>query len=293
MAARPDAMVHQLTDLSSMDLAATARLRLEGTRNLVEAAKAAGIYPMGPTIAFREFVQFDGDFGIALRLEDSQADLPLSTLLALVNYFGKRGGFFQLQVPPEPADALDSQWTLLTRPAGAFPINGMLQMLDDGRLTDGQGRTVDFTQTLVLMTSNLRHADQVRQFFRPEFVNRLDEILVFDALEPGQIRKIVDVQTARLAKHLAEQEIGLELTDAAKDELAKQGYSPEFGARPLKRAIQKNVQNLLADAILGGKVVRGDVAVVDVSKGNFWVSARKPETEAGAEKSGAKLGSAG
>lgn len=97
----------------------------------VEAAKAAGIYPMGPTIAFREFVQFDGDFGIALRLEDSQADLPLSTLLALVNYFGKRGGFFQLQVPPEPADALDSQWTLLTRPAGAFPINGMLQMLDD------------------------------------------------------------------------------------------------------------------------------------------------------------------
>jgi len=107
------------------------------------------------------------------------------------------------------------------------------------------------------------------------------------ALEPGQIRKIVDVQTARLAKHLAEQEIGLELTDAAKDELAKQGYSPEFGARPLKRAIQKNVQNLLADAILGGKVVRGDVAVVDVSKGNFWVSARKAEN---AEASGPKLG---
>ncbi|MFO1008514.1 MAG: AAA family ATPase [Planctomycetota bacterium] len=166
-------------------------------------------------------------------------------------------------------------------------FNVLLQMLDDGRLTDGQGRTVDFTQTLVLMTSNLRHADQVRQFFRPEFVNRLDEILVFDALEPGQIRKIVDVQTARLAKHLAEQEIGLELTDAAKDELAKQGYSPEFGARPLKRAIQKNVQNLLADAILGGKVVRGDVAVVDVSKGNFWVSARKAEN---AEASGPKLG---
>lgn len=97
----------------------------------VEAAKAAGIYPMGPTIAFREFVQFDGDFRIALQSEDSQADPPLATLLALVNYFGKRGGFFQLQSPPESADTLDSRWTLLTQPTGAFPINGTLQMLDD------------------------------------------------------------------------------------------------------------------------------------------------------------------
>jgi ATP-dependent Clp protease ATP-binding subunit ClpB len=151
----------------------------------------------------------------------------------------------------------------------------LLQLLDDGRLTDGQGRTVDFTQTLVLMTSNLRQADQVREFFRPEFINRLDEILVFDPLAPEDIRKIVDVQVGRIAKHLREQEIGLELTDAAKDELAKQVYSAEFGARPLKRAIQKHVQNLLADAILSGKVARGDTAVVDVSRGNFWVEPRK------------------
>ncbi|MBI5362620.1 MAG: AAA family ATPase [Planctomycetes bacterium] len=169
----------------------------------------------------------------------------------------------------------------------------LLQMLDDGRLTDGQGRTVDFTQTLVLMTSNLRHVDQVRQFFRPEFVNRLDEILVFDPLAPEQIRQIVDVQVARIAKHLAEQEIGLELTNAAKDELAQQGYSPEFGARPLKRAFQKHVQNLLADAILSGKLAHGDTAVVDVSKGNFWVAARKPATETGAEQHAPKVGSAG
>src|SRR5262249_19280164 len=105
-------------------------------------------------------------------------------------------------------------------------------------------------QTLVLMTSNLRSEGQVRAHFRPEFVNRLDEILVFEPLTKEQIRSIVDIQLARLQKHLAEQEIRVELTSAAKDRLAEEGWSPEFGARPLKRAIQKHVQNLLADAIL-------------------------------------------
>jgi ATP-dependent Clp protease ATP-binding subunit ClpB len=152
----------------------------------------------------------------------------------------------------------------------------LLQLLDDGRLTDGQGRTVDFTQTLVLMTSNLRNENQVRNFFRPEFVNRLDEILVFDALTQAQLRSIVAVQTQRIAQHLAEQEIALELTDAAMDALAKEGFDPEFGARPLKRAIQKHVQNLLADAILAGRVQRGDTAVIDVSNDKFWISTRKP-----------------
>ncbi len=152
----------------------------------------------------------------------------------------------------------------------------LLQILDDGRLTDGQGRTVDFTQTLVLMTSNLRNESQVRDFFRPEFLNRLDEVLVFQPLTREQIRQIVDVQIQRLAKHLAEQEIGLEVTDAAKDELARQGWSEEYGARPLKRAIQKNVQNALADAILAGRIQRGDVAVVDNSGEKFWVSPRRP-----------------
>ncbi|MBL8860470.1 MAG: AAA family ATPase [Planctomycetes bacterium] len=153
----------------------------------------------------------------------------------------------------------------------------LLQILDDGRLTDGQGRTVDFTQTLVLMTSNLRDESQVRDFFRPEFVNRLDEVLVFQALTREQIRRIVDVQIARIAKHLAEQEIGLEVTEGAKDELARQGWSPEYGARPLKRAIQKNVQNALADAILAGRIARGDAAVVDNAGERFWVAPRKAE----------------
>jgi ATP-dependent Clp protease ATP-binding subunit ClpB len=151
-------------------------------------------------------------------------------------------------------------------------FNVLLQLLDDGRLTDGQGRTVDFTQTVVLMTSNMRHEDQVREFFRPEFINRLDDILVFEALTQEQLRQIVEVQLERLQRHLAEQEIKLELTDVAKDELARLGYSPEFGARPLKRALQKHVQDLLADAILAGKVLPGDTAVIDSSKDRFWVS---------------------
>jgi ATP-dependent Clp protease ATP-binding subunit ClpB len=156
-------------------------------------------------------------------------------------------------------------------------FNVLLQLLDDGRLTDGQGRTVDFTQTVVLMTSNLRKEEQVRNFFRPEFINRLDDILIFDSLQPDQIRRIVDVQLARIAKHVAEQEITLEVTDAAKDALAAEGFDAEFGARPLKRAIQRNVQNLLADAILSGRVAGGDTAVIDVSAGKYWIGTRKPQ----------------
>jgi ATP-dependent Clp protease ATP-binding subunit ClpA len=100
---------------------------------------------------------------------------------------------------------------------------------------------------------------------------------VFDSLTADQIRLIVDVQLKRIAKHMSEQEIGLEVTDAAKDLLAKEGFDTEFGARPLKRAIQKHVQNLLADAILTSKVAPGDTAVVDVSNGKFWLTARKAE----------------
>ena len=164
----------------------------------------------------------------------------------------------------------------------------LLQLLDDGRLTDGQGRTVDFTQSLVLMTSNLRGEDQVKNYFRPEFINRLDEVLVFDALQPSELRQIVDVQLKRLAQHLAEQEIELEVTNAAKDQLAEEGYSTEFGARPLKRAIQKHVQNPLADAILQGTLQRGERGVVDYTGGSFVVSAHAHEaTDADTQTVGA------
>jgi ATP-dependent Clp protease ATP-binding subunit ClpB len=165
-------------------------------------------------------------------------------------------------------------------------FNVLLQLLDDGRLTDGQGRVVDFTQTLILMTSNLRNEGQVRQFFRPEFINRLDEVLVFEALTREQIRSIVDVQVKRIERYLKEQEIKLLLSAAARDQLADEGWSPEFGARPLKRAIQRNVQNLLADAILAGKLRQGDLAWVDYDKGVFQVLA-KPQEPAQAEMAGA------
>jgi ATP-dependent Clp protease ATP-binding subunit ClpB len=159
-------------------------------------------------------------------------------------------------------------------------FNVLLQILDDGRLTDGKGNVVDFTQTLVLMTSNLRSTEQLREFFRPEFINRLDEVLVYRKLEQDQIAKIVDVQLARVAKHLAEQEIGLELTTVAKDKLAAEGWDEEYGARPLKRAIQRRVQNLLAEAILSGKLGRGDLARVDWRLGNFTLEARAGNAKA-------------
>ena len=153
-------------------------------------------------------------------------------------------------------------------------FNVLLQLLDDGRLTDGQGRTVDFSQTLILMTSNLRGEDQLREFFRPEFLNRLDEVLTFEALKPEQLEAIVDVQIGRLAKHLADQDLSIELTEAAREQLAKEGYDPEFGARPLKRVIQRRILNPIADGILAGTLSRHQIARVDWDGTSFQVQAR-------------------
>jgi ATP-dependent Clp protease ATP-binding subunit ClpB len=159
-------------------------------------------------------------------------------------------------------------------------FNVLLQLLDDGRLTDGQGRTVDFTQTLVLMTSNLRNDSQVHDFFRPEFLNRLDEVLTFEALDRNQIRAIVDVQLDRLARHLAHQEIEIDVSDPARECLAAKGYEPEFGARPLKRAIQRHVQDPIAEAILAGEVGPGSLARVTWSeKGGFTVEGEARQSD--------------
>ena len=160
-------------------------------------------------------------------------------------------------------------------------FNVLLQLLDDGRLTDGRGRTVDFSQTLVLMTSNLRGAEQVTEFFRPEFINRLDEVLTFDALTRAELRSIVDVQVSRLARHLAERDIELELSDSAREHLADLGFSPTFGARPLKRAIQKHVQNPLAEAILEGRLVGGQTAWVDHFEATGFVVEPRERVAAG------------
>jgi ATP-dependent Clp protease ATP-binding subunit ClpB len=145
----------------------------------------------------------------------------------------------------------------------------LLQILDDGRLTDGQGRTVDFRNTVIIMTSNLRSADQMQEFFRPEFLNRIDEVVVFHALSKEQLADIVELQLRRLRERLAERGLGLELTDAAKKQLVEAGWDPTYGARPLKRAIQRLVENPLALRLLEGEFAEGDTVRVDVDDGEL------------------------
>jgi ATP-dependent Clp protease ATP-binding subunit ClpB len=170
--------------------------------------------------------------------------------------------------------------------------NVLLQVLDDGRLTDGQGRTVDFKNTVIILTSNIGSAqlqaieeragidagtrrelarravlDEVRKVFRPEFLNRLDEIVVFNRLEASQIRHIVDIQLERFAKRLDRRELTLTVSDAAKDLLAEVGWDPQYGARPLKRAIQKHLEDALARRVLAGEFPPGTRILVDRSPG--------------------------
>ncbi|MEI7553630.1 MAG: AAA family ATPase, partial [Verrucomicrobiota bacterium] len=165
-------------------------------------------------------------------------------------------------------------------------FNVLLQVLDDGRLTDGQGRTVDFRNTVIIMTSNLgsqviqemageRHYERMKAavleivggHFRPEFVNRIDEIVVFHTLGRGEIRRIVDIQVGQLRKRLGEREIGLELDDTALDRLGEAGFDPVYGARPLKRAIQSELENPLAQRLLRGEYVAGDTIRVSTTAG--------------------------
>jgi ATP-dependent Clp protease ATP-binding subunit ClpB len=157
----------------------------------------------------------------------------------------------------------------------------LLQILDDGRLTDGHGRTVDFRNTVLIMTSNLRSAAQMHEFFRPEFLNRIDEVVEFHQLTREQLAEIVELQLARLRERLADRGISLELTDAAKEALAEAGWDPSFGARPLKRAIQRLVENPLALRLLGGDFFDGDTVRVDAEDGQITFekrAAREPVT---------------
>jgi ATP-dependent Clp protease ATP-binding subunit ClpB len=144
-------------------------------------------------------------------------------------------------------------------------LNVMLQLLDDGRLTDGKGRMVDFRNTVVVMTSNLRDQESLRAQFRPEFINRIDEIVFFHSLDQAHIKQIVDIQLRGLLKRLSERKITVELTDAAKDFLVREGYDPVYGARPLKRALQRRLLDPLALRVLDGAFREGDTVVVDVA----------------------------
>jgi ATP-dependent Clp protease ATP-binding subunit ClpB len=166
-------------------------------------------------------------------------------------------------------------------------FNTLLQLLDDGRLTDGQGRTVDFKNTLVILTSNIGTAElgaledrrdldavekertgehvvqeALRQHFRPEFINRLDEIVRFRRLGREQVRSIVDIQLGELAKRLKKRDLSLDVSEAAKELLAELGWDPQFGARPLKRAIQKHLEDSLAKKLLAGEFLPGETVFV-------------------------------
>ncbi len=145
----------------------------------------------------------------------------------------------------------------------------LLQILDDGRLTDGQGRTVDFRNTVIIMTSNVRSAEELRERFRPEFLNRIDEIVVFEPLMREQLGEIVELQLVRLRERLAERGLQLELTDAAKELVTEAGWDPTYGARPLKRALQRLVENPLALRLLEGDFGEGDTVLVDAADGEL------------------------
>ncbi|HKF94464.1 MAG TPA: ATP-dependent chaperone ClpB [Gammaproteobacteria bacterium] len=187
----------------------------------------------------------------------------------------EEGGYLTEAVRRKPYSVI-----LLDEVEKAHPdvFNVLLQVLDDGRLTDGQGRTVDFRNTVIVMTSNLgsqviqemageENYDQMKaavmevvgQYFRPEFINRVDEIVVFHPLGKSQLRAITRIQLGYLRRRLAERELGLEITDAALDKLGEAGFDPVYGARPLRRAIQHQIENPLAQQLLAGKFVPGDI----------------------------------
>jgi len=177
-------------------------------------------------------------------------------------------------------------------------FNILLQVLEDGRLTDSKGRTVDFRNTVLIMTSNVgaqelrknryvgfnlqdsdhdyegmksKMLEELKKTFRPEFLNRVDEMIVFHSLEKEHLRKIVSLMSNELSKRLKEQEIELILTDEAQEKIAEIGYDPEYGARPLRRAIQKHIEDRLSEELLKGEVLTGGKVTIDVKDKEFVV----------------------
>lgn len=199
----------------------------------------------------------------------------------------EEGGYLTEAVRRKPYSVI-----LLDEIEKAHPdvFNVLLQVLDDGRMTDGQGRTVDFKNTVIVMTSNLgSHKIQsmedsdpalvklavmaeVRTHFRPEFINRVDEIVVFHALDAKNIGAIAKIQLRILEQRLAKLEIGLEISEAGLQKIAEAGFDPVYGARPLKRAIQQEIENPLSKQILAGKFGPKDVVRVDVDHGQLSFS---------------------
>ena len=236
------------------------------------------------TKALAEFLFDTGDAMIRLDMSEFMEKHSVARMIgAPPGYVGyEEGGYLTEAVRRKPYSVI-----LLDEVEKAHPdvFNILLQVLDDGRLTDGHGRTVDFRNTVIVMTSNLGSQriqelsgegnyermkaacmEVVGQHFRPEFVNRVDDVVVFHPLGREEIRKIVDIQLASLQRRLAERDIGLRLTDGARDRLGEAGFDPVYGARPLKRAIQQQVENPLAESILRGEFAPGAVIEVDVEE---------------------------
>jgi len=187
-------------------------------------------------------------------------------------------------------------------------FNILLQIMEDGRLSDNLGHVVDFRNTVIIMTSNLgadritsssslgfqteeegrrltyeemknRLMSELKRHFRPEFLNRVDEVIVFRPLTKEDLKKIVELMIEEVKTRLQEQGIGLEITEKAKDLIAEEGYDPDFGARPLRRAIQRMIENPLAEEILQGKFKENDVVVVDIKNGNIVLEKKKKEAK--------------
>jgi ATP-dependent Clp protease ATP-binding subunit ClpB len=218
--------------------------------------------------ALAEFMFDDERAMVRLDMSEYQEKHTVSRLVgAPPGYVGfEEGGQLTEAVRRRPYSVV-----LLDEIEKAHPevFNILLQVLDDGRLTDGQGRTVDFRNTVLIMTSNVRSEEAMREVFRPEFLNRIDEIVVFEPLTREQLGEIVELQLERLRARLAERGVQLVLTEAAKEHLAEAGWDPTYGARPLKRAIQRLVENPLALRLLEGEFEEGDTVRADVGDGEL------------------------
>ena len=244
------------------------------------------------TKALAEFLFDTEDAMIRIDMSEFMEKHSVARLIgAPPGYVGyEEGGYLTEAVRRKPYSVI-----LLDEVEKAHPdvFNILLQALDDGRMTDGQGRTVDFKNTVIIMTSNLGSQeimnrqgedpevvkeavmDEVKKHFRPEFINRIDEIVVFNALDQKAIREIARIQIRKLAKRMEQQNIGLDVTEAALDEIGKVGFDPLFGARPLRRAVQDYLKNQIAVDILKGKYAPGDTVFVDYVDGKFIFEDRK------------------
>jgi ATP-dependent Clp protease ATP-binding subunit ClpB len=218
--------------------------------------------------ALAEFMFDDDRAMVRLDMSEYQERHTVSRLVgAPPGYVGyEEGGQLTEAVRRRPYSVI-----LLDEIEKAHPevFDVLLQILDDGRLTDGQGRTVDFRNTVIIMTSNIRSADDLRDRFRPEFLNRIDEIVEFKPLTREQIADIVELQLQRLRDRLAERGLSLEITEAAKEVVAEAGWDPTYGARPLKRAIQRLIENPLAVRLLEADFEAGDTVLVDARDGEL------------------------